>query len=340
MILLNGRRRQARNANAVAPHLHELGFTVHIQKRGVHGLAVLGTQVKDVAHFNAALNGQHALAVGRGIARNHVAQVGHPIGLRQITAPIDTAEVKMFFVCTADPVRHGSYVAVCHNFQRLLQADGPQVTGLAAKVHLDLGHGGKSKVRQALQLAHLDFIHVVVATQQQQPDLGLGHVAFVIFDVGSQHQRFNRSGQGNRQQYSDILAGALARGCYSFNSARGAISIGRRRQSLRFFDICGIVRVRAVNDGVFARGGNHLKLFVQVAADRTTVGSHGAVSQAKAVKNPTVGAGHHLVAGLGGILVAVKAIGVFHNELTPAHQAEAGTALVPEFGLDLVEVLW
>ena len=45
-----------------------------------------------------------------------------------------------------------------------------------------------------------------------------------------------------------------------------------------------------------------------------------------------------MVADLGGIDIAVKAVGVFHGEFTPAHQAKAGPALIPEFGLDLVEV--
>ena len=37
-------------------------------------------------------------------------------------------------------------------------------------------------------------------------------------------------------------------------------------------------------------------------------------------------------------LVAIKAVSVFHDELTTAHQAKAGTTLVTEFGLNLVEV--
>ena len=37
-------------------------------------------------------------------------------------------------------------------------------------------------------------------------------------------------------------------------------------------------------------------------------------------------------------MVAIKAVSVFHDELTTAHQAKAGTTLVTEFGLNLVEV--
>jgi hypothetical protein len=33
-----------------------------------------------MAHLDAALDGQHALAVGRGVAGHHVADVGHQSG--------------------------------------------------------------------------------------------------------------------------------------------------------------------------------------------------------------------------------------------------------------------
>ena len=45
-----------------------------------------------------------------------------------------------------------------------------------------------------------------------------------------------------------------------------------------------------------------------------------------------------MVADFGSVDVAVKAVGVFHGEFTPTHQAKAGSALIPEFGLDLVQV--
>ena len=63
MILLDGGSRQARDADAVAAHFHELRLAVFAQKSGIHGLAVFGAQVKNVTHFNTALNRQRALTV-------------------------------------------------------------------------------------------------------------------------------------------------------------------------------------------------------------------------------------------------------------------------------------
>ena len=111
-----------------------------------------------------------------------------------------------------------------------------------------------------------------------------------------------------------------------------------RCQSLGFFHVGSVVAGGAIDDGVFTRGGNHLELFAQVTANRTAVGGHGAVAQAEAVEDGAVSLRHHLVAGLGGCGVAVKAVGVLHDELSPTHQPKAGAALVTEFGLDLVEV--
>ena len=112
----------------------------------------------------------------------------------------------------------------------------------------------------------------------------------------------------------------------------------RWRQGLGLFHIGGVVALRAIDDRIFARGGNHLKLFAQVTTDSTAVCGHCTVLQAKTVEDFSVGIRHHLVAGLGGGDVPVKAVGVFHGELAPAHQTKTGTALVAELGLDLVEI--
>ena len=51
-----------------------------------------------------------------------------------------------------------------------------------------------------------------------------------------------------------------------------------------------------------------------------------------------VGVVHVLVAGLGPGLALIEAVGVLHDELPGAHEPEAGPDLVPELGLDLVEI--
>ena len=48
--------------------------------------------------------------------------------------------------------------------------------------------------------------------------------------------------------------------------------------------------------------------------------------------------GHHLITGLGADLVAVKAVGIFHDELATTHQAKAWAPLIAELGLNLIEI--
>ena len=62
VVLFDGRRGQARDADAVAAHFEMLRLAIDVEEGGVHGAAVLGAEVEHVAHFNAALNRQLALA--------------------------------------------------------------------------------------------------------------------------------------------------------------------------------------------------------------------------------------------------------------------------------------
>ena len=64
VVLLDGGGRQARDTDAVATHFHELRLAVFIEKSGVHGAGIFGSEVEHVADLYAAFNCQHALAIG------------------------------------------------------------------------------------------------------------------------------------------------------------------------------------------------------------------------------------------------------------------------------------
>ena len=144
--------------------------------------------------------------------------------------------------------------------------------------------------------------------------------------------------QGDTQQLRHVCTGALA-GCghlLQCSDCRRTLSLGR--QGLGLLHVGRIVTLGAVNNGVLARSGDHLELFTQITANGTGIGRYCTVGQAEAVKNPAVGLGHDLVAGLCSRLIPIEAVGVFHRELSSTHQAKARTALVTKFGLDLVEI--
>ena len=68
-----------------------------------------------MADLDAALDRQHALAVGRRIAGDDVADVGHEIGLGQVAAPVDAGVVEVGLVGAADEVAHRRHRAVGHD---------------------------------------------------------------------------------------------------------------------------------------------------------------------------------------------------------------------------------
>ncbi len=75
----------------------------------------------------------------------------------------------------------------------------------------------------------------------------------------------------------------------------------------------------------------------QIAADRPRIGGHGNGLQPHALKRAQVGDEHLVVGTPGASLVDVEGIGILHQELPAAHDAEAWAHLVAEFPLDVIE---
>jgi hypothetical protein len=125
-----------------------------------------------MAHFNTALNGQDTLAVGRAVARTTLRKSATASGSGRSRPQFTPV---MWKSSSLAPQIQSAMAATSRSaitLTGLLQTDGPQVARLAAKVGFDLGHRRKAETRiQPWHFADLDLVHVVVATQQQQPDL-------------------------------------------------------------------------------------------------------------------------------------------------------------------------
>ena len=78
--------------------------------------------------------------------------------------------------------------------------------------------------------------------------------------------------------------------------------------------------------------------WLEVAADRPGVGGHGDRLQAHARERAQVGHEHLVVGVPRGLGAQVEGIGVLHQELAAAHDAEARAHLVAELPLDVIEV--
>ena len=103
MILLDCGCHDARYTDAVAAHHHRDFLALLVQHGGLHGLAVAGAELKYVSDLDAARNGQRAIAIRAGIAVHRIAQVGR-FRFRQVTPPVDTAQMFAILVGAADKV--------------------------------------------------------------------------------------------------------------------------------------------------------------------------------------------------------------------------------------------
>ena len=293
-----------------------------------------------MADLDAALDREHALAIGRRVAFDDVADVGDDIRLGQIATPVDACVVEVDLVRAADEVAHRRHRAVGDDLDRLLQVVRAEVAGLAAEVCVDLGTGREAKAFvQARHLARLDLVQRMVAAHQQQPDGRADHVAGGVGLVGGKHERLHRPLQRHAEQLRHVFAGRLARrrSLHEIGGRHGARFTGRNR--LRHLDVGRVVGRRAVDDRVFAGVGDDLELVRTHAADRAVVGRDRAEGQAHALEDARVGGEHDVVALARRLDVAIERVRILHRELAPAHQPKTRPAFVTELGLDVIEIL-
>ena len=107
--------------------------------------------------------------------------------------------------------------------------------------------------------------------------------------------------------------------------------------SLGLLDVRRVAAARAADDRALPGLGDDHELVRGRAADRPGIRLDRRVVELAGLEDLAVGAAHVLVGRVQALGAGVEGVGVLHDELAPAHEAEAGTDLVPELGLDLVE---
>ena len=173
-----------------------------------------------MANFDAALNRQLALAAGRQIAFDHIADVGHQLRLGQVTPPVHAAQVRICFVSTADKIGHQRDFAVSNHRQGLIHAHRPQIPRLAIEMRFNFCAARQAEIGQACQFADFDFIDFMVAAQQQQVQLGFDDIALVITHIRGNDHRLDHALQRYAQQLGHIGAHGFARGGYFLQGLR------------------------------------------------------------------------------------------------------------------------
>ncbi len=334
VILFDAGPEDAGDADAVAAHFQRLRFTLVVEECRAHRGRIFGAQIKHMPHLDAAADRQHALAVRAGIARLHIADVGH-FGLRQIAPPVDAGVVEIHRIGADDEVAHIRHGTVGNHAHGMHSANRPKVARRRAKRGHNLGLGRHAGAGQTGELAHLDLVDRMIAAHQQQHD-GCGLPGLVA--IHCEHDRLEGLLQGNAQQRRDILAFGRARRGRLLQRLRRCRARGDQRQSFGLLDVRGKVGTLAVGNGIFAGIGNDVKLMAEGAADRPRIRRHGAELEAETLKDAHIGIEHDAVADLRRLEIAIEGIRVLHREFTRAHHTKSRTTLIAKLGLDVIEI--
>ena len=156
--------------------------------------------------------------------------------------------------------------------------------------------------------------------------------------LGNQRQCFDRFRQCHTQQFGYRFAGGLRRGRCIAQIFGSRAACAAKGECFRHFDIGRVIRSVGKGDGVFAGIGQHMEFMRGAAADGAGIGIDRAEAQAEPGEDAAVGIEHDLIGLRQAFRAQMEGIGILHQELARAHDAEARADFIAEFGLDLVEI--
>ena len=188
--------------------------------------------------------------------------------------------------------------------------------------------GASARCSHAERVLERDLVGVEVAAQERD------HVALLrLVDEALDHPRGR-----DAEELDDVVDAALAGGRDLDHRRLGLVAPGRRaRARLRLLEVGAVAARGAAHDRVLARVGEDHELLGRAAADRARVGLDDREVEAAPLEDPAVGGVLRRVGAVEARGVRVERVAVVHQELAPAHQAEARTDLVAELRADLVE---
>ena len=181
MILLNRSGNNARDADAVAAHFHDLLFLILVEELRAQLGGIRLPQREYMTHFDATPQLEHTFAIGRCIAVDDTANVGHNIRFRAIAPPVAAGDVITRFVGSADEIRHrcGRAIRYHDDFvgMRVAMAwNRAAITGLNAEVSFDFFGSRWPVIRERWHFAQLDFVDHVIGAQHAQHEARIAHV--------------------------------------------------------------------------------------------------------------------------------------------------------------------
>ena len=325
IVLLHDGSKRAGHAHAVATHDKWLLLSVLVHKGGTHGLGVLGAQLENLGDLDTASSRERLAAARAGIAGNDGNQVG-PLVDGKVALGASTGKVIIDLVGATGPLLGLAQALVAHQTDALGQIDrSDKALVKTVRLKLLVGHHAIALAKDMLGLA---IVELMIARNDGHNRLALGV---------DESQRLARAVLGKAEELGDGLDGAHTR----------SLDLGERTVAgaLGHSDLgaCSLVvgskaAIVAVDErGLTGVGQSHV-LDGGVAADLAGVGDNGQGLNVAALADVGVGLLHLVVLLLQALLRGREAVGVLHDELAAAHQAKAGTELIAELVLNVIQV--
>ena len=325
VVLLHDGSERAGHTNAVAAHDERLLLAVLVHKGGTHGLGILGAQLEDLRDLDATGSGERLAAVRAGVAGDNGDQIG-PLIDGKVALGAGTGKVIIDLVGTAGPLLGIAQALVAHQTNAIGQVNRTD-KALVQTVGLELLVGHHA-ITLAKDMLGLTVVELVVARNN-----GHDRLALCVDEC----QRLARAVLGEAKELSNSFDGAHARSLdLGERTVAGALShddLGACR-----LVIGSKAAIVAVDQRSLTGVGQSHVLDGGVAADLAGVGDNGQSLDVAALADVGVGLLHLVVLLLQTLLRGREAVGVLHDELATAHQAKAGTELVAELILDVIEV--
>ena len=325
VVLLHDGSKRAGHAHAVATHDERLLLAVLIHKGGTHGLGVLGAQLEDLRDLDAAGSGERLAAVRAGVAGDNGDQIG-PLIDGKVALGAGTGKVIIDLVGTAGPLFGLAQALVAEQTNAIGQVNrSDKALVQTVRLKLLVGHHAIALAKDVLGLA---IVELVIARNNGHDRLALGV---------DECQRLARAVLGEPKELSNSLNGAHAR----------SLNLGERTvtRTLGHDDLgaCSLVigseaAIVAVDERSLAGVSQSHVLDGGIATDLARIGDDGQSLDVAALADIGVRLLHLVVLLLQALLRGGEAVGVLHDELAAAHQAKAGTELVAELVLNVIQV--
>ncbi len=252
-----------------------------------------------------------------------------------VAVDFDVSQVEAVFVCAGGHASGAAQGFVGDHPQfapaRQRTGDGAEAAGVRAHGLEDFLGCGCAENGGAEADGEFGLVQLVVAANEHDDRLAFGDIdecfdLVVGLDViGRGRQRFD----GDDARRCELFRGGpRARG-------RGG---GDRSPAGRFLNVRRVRAGFAVHHFILAGLGGDHELVRVGPSDHARVGFDGEALEPAAIEDALIGVVHAAVAFHGALLVHVEAVGVLHDELLCAHEAEARADFVAELDAHLVEV--